>query len=473
MKKLLSRISCGILCAALCIPTLSSCSESDKINKLDEDERGFALWDKIYEQMTAQSCAMNMSGEMSFTVDGMAAIVELDGKLIEMNEESDDYASLTKMDMSMDITYKNKTITNTAKTVEGFMDGKMFTSTEEKSDGETSSYAFWSPISKADYLAHKASDDDMDFDFTIDENSCKKVECERNEEKKWNATYSGFSEDSLEQFGEILDGLDEMFEGKFEHTDVILSVAADEDFIVEGMELEFVFDWAETDEDETEGSLSDGEDVIPVFVVRVLVDELNTATVNSNDVDLSKYQEIEDLRIIDNISDAIDDVKDATSGKIHFSAKATYWGNTNENKATITLKETDGKYGFEIVESDSYSKTVYANGYISSDGHKEKMSVYEAKDYIEQYIDYGEFSIDKVASIKTVREGVYEITVKDPDFSEYADMFTGINKKKSTVKITITLDDGEYDKYVHETVIYPTATDEGVLTVTVTTTFTN
>ena len=101
------------------------------------------------------------------------------------------------------------------------------------------------------------------------------------------------------------------------------------------------------------------------------------------------------------------------------------------------------------------------------------MSVYEAKDYIEQYIDYGEFSIDKVASIKTVREGVYEITVKDPDFSEYADMFTGINKKKSTVKITITLDDGEYDKYVHETVIYPTATDEGVLTVTVTTTFTN
>ena len=46
MKKLLSRISCGILCAALCIPTLSSCSESDKINKLDEDDK-----DKLIDLM--------------------------------------------------------------------------------------------------------------------------------------------------------------------------------------------------------------------------------------------------------------------------------------------------------------------------------------------------------------------------------------------------------------------------------------
>ncbi len=455
MKKFLIIISV-LLCFTLMF-ALFSCKKEDtgKVNEnVKETENETAeetkgeekpveptspkeLWELVDNAMNnVESYEADLSGEAVMYINGYKMVNKGSGFSIKIGNENDnDYYRyfFTKSDVSCDELSYSETSNN----IEAYNQGMTFISTV-KGDSVQS---FCSKMTVEEYI--EFNNDVLSEELDLAE--CTKSEFSKNEDGRWNLSFSGYTKKTIGVFLKDV-GFDEI-RSSVDVIDMKISLTADNEYRIDEIVFELVFDVEETDTS------------IPVFKEVMKYSKYGEAKKILEGIEPSEYIEVDDITVLGKVEDAIDEYADSAEGKFKLDLNQTFKvGSQSEiyNEIdTVSFGKVNGAFIF-TVDSISNGTTVekieYKNGVqtvtAGADSESYSLSEADAKQFVYFLINTASYDKSYVTNIEKLSEGVYKFSVDTPDISAYEESLApmGIVCKSGKQSIVVTFADDKLSK---------------------------
>ncbi|MBQ4113584.1 MAG: hypothetical protein IJD38_12385 [Clostridia bacterium] len=467
MKKLIARLLVlSLLITALALP-LTSCSETARLNRMDEAVRAVAFYE-LFEEKSDQASSVTVEQKISLKLDiGEVAYEQINESTSIYVEEGDEF---TYLEQSVTTVWAGgeKTVTYQD---EGYKDGMMFSRVKE----DTVETRLKSPITREEYEAFRDSQVEDVPDLLVGEGYCETMTCVRGDDGTWTATYEGFTEEGMKPFWHILRGIETAVNAEHTLKDVRMTCTADADLVPQSMIMEFLFD-------EKEGA----DTRVPSIRAESYIKNLNSTTVEEP-YDISNFNEIDDLRMIENFISALHDRETAQSGafKVTTKASASYSGQDNKTTTVqnITFKNHGGVEFTVQYAQDGYDITIsYKNGRMNTTVREEKtgskvdsdsasMTDFEAQTMVCQLMNSENITALDITGGEVLDEerGRYRFVLGDSVKNELNEQYqaiygTRIGTFRGSVMATVV--EGKLMEYTYH--VYNTLMIEGVtMTITV------
>ena len=292
-----------------------------------------------------------------------------------------------------------------------------------------------------------------------DLNDCESSEFRKLDGGGWEYVASGFSSDAINEFAEAFDfGSSSVFDG-FELADMNLTVKCNRNYLVEEMNVEFVF------------SSDDARAELPKVNVNAKYTAFGKDVKKNDSLRGRAFSAVDNIILIDEMLDMMYEREEAEYGEFTLNIVQTL--SVSEGyTGGYTLKETDTvTYG---VESDEFYYDLigtvggtavsmeYRNGMLettqggsSSSGVFTDQTESEAKRFIAGLINSAKFSESAVTAIEVSDAGVYTFTCNNVTDSTYKNVFSGsiAQFESATQTVTFTVKDGKIKSIVSNVLI--------------------
>ena len=455
MKKFWLKLWTMLLALLLALGSLTSCTivKTAQLNSMTEDERADKLFEFVDTQMTeVTSYTQKMKLTLTATVQRKNLEIEASTKTDYLYTRRDGYLEITESEME---THLDGTRQLTQKTMEGYQDGKMFYGIESKEgDKETKNYLY-SEITAEDYQTYKQEKTDLEFDLSWNfAASCKTKSCAKNEDGSWTATYSEFNEEGMKNLGKMFQSLEQLWGDEITLSDVKVTLKTDKKFYPTQMEFTPIF----------EGNKDTDEEDLPTCTVQVDFSNINGLK-DYEKLDLSDYKQVDDLRILDKIEQAVNDFVDLDDATFKLETEQTEkngYSTKNYTESDIgTIKNTDNGFAYDLsIEAANYTITInYKNGNSQTtvkqkgkqdNSYTTQLTDTQAKKQIKSLFTPSSLDRKSITSITSNNNGVYTITFSDADvdLSNIKKQIISKTLDKSST-ITVTFKDGKLVSYVY------------------------
>lgn len=421
MKKLITLMLTAILLSGLVLP-MASCSQSAKLLRMDEDERAVSFYNMITDQADHTT-----SGYMEQTMS-----MKLD--IGTMTYEQVSEAELTYIADDDDLTYleqvKTTILTDGDKMVlyedTGYADGMMFAYYKDGKD-ETK---LKSPVSAEEYDAFMMELNADSTDIRVGEGFSDTMTCVKNEDKTWTATYEDFTDEGMIPFWEMLDGIEYTVTAEHKLVDVRLTYKADEQLYPTEFTIEYIFK-------ETKGATTR----VPEIRLHTEYTGWNN-TVLSEPYDITDFTEVEDIRMIQRFTKALQNRETAKEGHFRVTNETDfrYIGGENTRVETVidvTYKNRNGMTLGVAYEEEGYKYEMdYKNGSMhvvvrdTESGSKvtdehQVMTDADAQSMLSQFMDSESIANVDIVDARLLSEetGAYRYTLGDAMGNPLKDLY--------------------------------------------------
>lgn len=459
MKKLITILLTAILLTGLVLP-LASCSDASRLNRMDEAERAVAFF-ALVEANGSKASSLSVKQKLYLKMDIGDVAYE------QLNEATSTYVDengkISMLEQAVTTVWAggDKTVTYTD---EGYMDGMMFTYNKEgKAESKLKSAITWE-----EYEAFRNHQNQEIPPIQVGEGFCTTMTCKQAEDGTWTATYEGFTEEGMKYFLYITKSVELALNAEHTLKDVRLTYTADKKLNPVSQKMEFIFE-------EKAGA----DTRVPVITAEMEIKGLNN-TVFSEKYDISDFTEVEDLRMVENFTSALNDrqTDDAGAFRVTTEAEASYAGQKNQTvtKQNVTFQNTNGYEFILDYTQEGYDVTIsYRNGSMTTvvreektgqkvDSATDEMSDFEAQAMVQQLMNSESISaLDIIdAKLRDEEKGIYRFTLGDavknnlneqyePAYGSKIDTFTGY--------IDATVVDGKLMAYTYH--VYTTLKIDG------------
>ena len=471
MKRLLT-VLCLVMCLAVMV-CLASCqgdvNEPDETKadetKTQETEAETTVEDKKPEPATAMELwelvDKKMESANSYECDGtLDMIFYMNGFKFESkatavqvmigDEEKEDYYSyeFTKSEMSCDELSMKQTIN----AIQAYNEGYAFYS--KLTDGNGNS--FCSKMTPVEFEEHFSSSVSEDFEY----GDCTKAEYKKNDDGTWTLSFSGYTKKAVGVFLKDI-GMEDGELGA-DILDMNITMTANSDFYAIEIILEFVFDVEETDT------------AIPVLKQVQKYNNFDAATKITDTIKKDEYTEVADLRVIQNVEDALNDFAAAAEGSFTLDVKQEMKDSADSvvinEKDTVSFGKKNGGYFYvaDCILSGQNVSITYKSGVqtitIGEETQNLPQTEEEAKDYVAGVLNSAAYSVDLISGMEKVKDGVYKLAVSEPDTEKYEAYLAnyGITLKSATQEIVVTFDGDTLKSMESEVKILAEYTENGV-----------
>lgn len=418
MKKLLGLFS--VLLSVLLILTLVSCKKGEENEETEEKfvpETAIELWEKIDETMSGTSrWEEKNAADISLNMQGYRIEMSMEGFAIRYNTEDEVYAyryAKTQVECA------ELSVDETTEAIEAYYNGKAYIS--NISDGKTQKLC--SEMTAEKFFETSDTLDDIDM------TDCTKAEFSTEDDGSYKLNFSGYTKKTVSSFLDELGLVD--IEDYNEIVDMEISLTADEDFRVDEMELSLVF--------ESEDALN-----IPVFSMTIEYSKYGEAEPNYEEIKTEEYTEVDDISVLDDVTDGLLEIEDAVNGKFTVQIEQRYsiagQKNTYTEKDTVSYGVQNGAFYLDLISKQDGStfKITCKNGVftIEQDGESQSgnISDREAKSYVTGLLNVINFDGKLVTDIVKTGEGIYKFNLGDGNLAEYESTLDSVEGKIDSMK---------------------------------------
>ena len=430
MKKLISAllITALVLSSMLALASCKKDSPSEEPFVLTEEN----FWQATGEKGESQKAQeMSLSLKMVMYVSGSKFEITSNGHMIEDLRDANDPYHFTKT--TVRTTCNSLSVDETSVTIEAYNDGKFFKYSET---GDIKN-ALYSEEAYSDFLDYNTDNASVDEDPDV--TNCVNKAFISNEDGTYTFKTSGYTKKTISVFEKLLSfdelGLDS------EITDAELEVTADSQAHIKSGKINFVFD--------EKGSET------PSLTLEFTAKSPDEITRVTDDIDPSKYTKTDNLLLIYGIETMLNKNVNSDEGSFTYTSVQSARVGTSTSKSTevdtVKFSTKDGKYTYTIdVDYDGEVFTVtYENGSQSvisgKDVSSEPQTEEEARQLIKTYASGIYYYPDRISEVKKTSDGVYELTVSNPEKSDFESLYAGMGGKLTECKqvITVTVKDGK------------------------------
>jgi len=343
------------------------------------------LWRRINASMDAlDSYEVDISMEMSFSVNGVKVEGTANGRGIEAGRGKEDYYYY----QIVRTTLKSNRFDSDKKlySLQAYHDGMAFIS----NTGEGMEQKLCSPMEAQAYIEYVGNQASGIGGFHI----CENAEYAKLENGDWLLTFSGYPEETVEKVAELY-GIEGDTLGA-EMTDMKVSISAGEDFLVKNLTIDFVF------EDKKAG---------PVISLSSDYSRYNEAKRYTDTLDVEDYVQIEDLRLLNDIEDMLEEIQESEKATFTFESTQTTEGKeTYREIDTVTFENREDGFYYNIdadIKGEKY-EMIYEKGTLTVKSEtktpeRKAQTEKEAKAFIADLINFAGY--DKTYVTKVVRAG--------------------------------------------------------------------
>lgn len=379
-----------ILLAVVLLFSMSACQELPK-EELYAPANALSLWEKIDQTMNSmESMELKSSVEAIFFTKGYE--YKLNGNSYMLSTREAHY-----MEGDSVLTCEGRSYEQASHMVEAYYNGKMYTAVD---DG-TYDQKLCSVMTHEEYDEIQTSSLTEDIDIL----DCTSTEFSKREGEGWELRLSGYTKKTIDQLLKSLSLTEDML--GIPVTDMTVSLTADADFRVQKLEIAFSF----TVEDEA---------VMPHFLVTAEYSGFNSAVFDTSKLNAEEYTEVDDVRILQTLNEAMRARMDAVNGKFTLDIKNTYeiQGQTNSAQESdiVTYGRKNGAYCYAISAwMDNQSFVIsYQNGEqsvtVGDQTNTATQTEEDAKFFIDSLINSVKYDSNAITDIQKVEEEVYLLT---------------------------------------------------------------
>lgn len=448
MNKLIIRILvAAILLTALAIP-MTSCSQTKKLLRMDEPERAEYFYRATDSKMTyAQSGSFDQTMTMQANMSGVS-YKQTTEATVTFIAEQDDFIYLEQSKTTVDAGGQGTIIYSDS----GYIDGMMFSYNREGKDEAK----LKSAITPEEYNQFLAKQNEDQPQIQVGKGYSETMTCVQNEDGTWTATYEGFTEEGMKPFLYMLKGVDYMVTADHSIADARLTLNADADLYPTSMKIEFVFE-----------KNASSSAPLPVVTMENVYHGWNN-TVLSEPYDLSKFTEIDDLRVVEDFSQSLFERSTAPSGsftvKVVTKANGGGYSDTTTDKQKVTFSSDGGyrftyeyeeegyEYKLSYTDGDLYVK-VYDEGGKKVHSESSDMTEAEAKATVSQLMDPEQVSDVDIVDVETLdaEKGIYRFTLGDAFKNAYDEDYemSGLDMTHFMGYFDATIVDGVLMEYTY------------------------
>ena len=423
---------------------LSACRNPEQEKYVPES--AVALWEKVDATMTTME-----SMEVKSTVNAIFYNGGYEFKLV-----GDAYIFASKETHYTE----NKTILSceeisleqTTSMLEAYYDGKMYHAVNDGTYDQKLCSA----------MTHEEYDQIQTGSLTDELNlaDCTRADFLQNEDGTWNLEFSGYTKKTIDTMLESTSMTPDMLGAPI--ADMQISLNADADYRVRKMVISFVF----TVED---------EEATPTFSVIAEYSNYNTAVFDATKLKTEEFAQVDDVRILESLQNALIERQNAASGKFTLDLKSTY----QMQKQTSASQETDvvtygrknGAYYYNIaaqVDGQGFD-ILYQNGEqaVTTDGKTTtaSQSEVEAKLFIDSLINTAKYNSSAITGIQKLDEEVYLLLGEQKNLEQTMGL-TGIEVTSAKQECKVTFESNKLMKIENKLVIEGTYSADTV-TITV------
>ena len=474
MKNKFVRVVSLVVCIAVifgCAAALGSCNflekvpSADDILELDSEQRAYELFAYADRMMSkADSYTARMLYNMSLTVGDYEIVAEGVEESIVSGMRSEAFSEYSEGTSKVSISSDTSAVSE-MQTVMGYKDGMYF----RKYVTDSKLQALCSEMTRTEYNDHKKYLGGIEFDFSDD--SCVTTTCTYNEDGTWVATYTDFFEEELTQYEKLTEELALLFPEGVKLADIAVEVKVDELFYVESVSVDYVYT---------------GKGVeLPSFNITVNYSDYNDT--EAADVDLDEYTEVDDIRVIDKIDDALKAVTDKTnvSFTTQYNQKITVAGESDiikqkfegtfENGAGFSFDVTfTADDGSQLIITYSGGKQIVYEVVVdeeTGDVLHNELAVYdsydaEAKSFIDDICDIDLFNSIDICDVEQKNSSkTYILTVDYPDTESYDYILEYAEAEEwavSTATYTVELEGGKIKTFTYDLTLNTAYDDSGI-----------
>ena len=358
------------------------------------------LWNKIDETMNGvESMEVIGSVQASFYSGGYLHTIQRDSYALATKETH--YAQSNST-----LACEELSLEQTTQIVEAYYNGKMYTAIH---DG-VYNQKLCSNLSHEQYdqIQMETPTDEIDI---LD---CTNAEFTREADDSWKLQFSGYTKKAIDKMIET-SGIGEDVLGA-PVVDMDVSLSADANFRVQQMVISFSF-------------ATKTGDTQPQLTITAVYSGYQAAVFDETKLKPEEYTQVEDVRILNAVKEAIAQRQNATAGKFTLSINNSYEtkGQTSSSVETdsVTYGRKNGAYYYSItslVDGKAF-EILYQNEEqsVTTDGqsHTAAQSEEEAKLFIDGLINTAKFTSNSVTDIRKLEEGTYVLTSSSLDASGY------------------------------------------------------
>lgn len=419
-----------LLCfVALLVVSITACREEEAPSF--QPENAVVLWEKIDATMHELK-SMKMSGTTNVVYYYMGYRFEMSSTVHGLSGEDVHY-----LDSNATIVCDELSSEQSMHMVEAYYDGKMYSA---MNDG-VYDQKFCSVMTMEEYL--EASKEVLSVD-EIGLTNCTDMAFS-NEDDSWNLIFSGYTKKTIDQVLDSLQLMDDMLGAPI--ADMQVKLVADAQFRVKRMEISFVFS----------GSGSEDE-ALPEFSTVTEYSAFNEAVFDPAELKPDSYTEVDDVRILDDISEGMRAKQDASSEQFTLDIITTYDMQGDKSvyheKDVVEYGRKNGAYYYFIKADMEGQEFViqYQNGEqkVVADGQTQSVSQGEdeAKAFIDSLIDSARYNGGAVSAIEKKENGEYILTIEKMDVAAYAPALeaSGIQLESGSQQIVVAFSGDELVK---------------------------
>ncbi len=455
MKKLITTVLIAALLLVTLPLSLTGCSQTDKLLRLDEDERAQQFFHLLHNY-SDYSTSYYMERTMSVEIDiGSNPYEQVTETTVTFVAKEDDLAHLEQI--------KTTVWTDNGKNVlyedNGYADGMMFSCYKE---GKNES-GLKSPITAESYKIFLVELTADQTEIQVGNGYTNTMTCVQNQDKTWTATYEKFTEEGMVPFLEMLDGMQHTVTNDHELMDVRLTCEADMDFYITSMNVEYLFE---------ENPKADTR-VPEISIVSEYKKCDNTNHAESYDI--SDFNEVEDVCLIRRFDDALARRIRADCGTYTYALQQTTVADgvtTGRDFVTnICFDTVEGRFSLDMMsEGTSWDNEAFSNQSIYRDGvllEEEKniqtgeicsqkespMTDSEARAILASLLTISESDAYDIIRIEVLNEaeGKYRLHFGDQMRSSYAEVYANSGGELTVFEfyVDIILHGNVLDEYMH------------------------
>lgn len=440
------RLPCFILIAVMIMSLLTSCSPSAALMKLEEGERADLLFD-ITNSVYTDSYLVRLESKISGILERMKMELRITGDSYFIGMNSEDPIIHFETNAETEVFLSASSSTSRMRMRSGYRDGKMYIQ-------NATSSSLYSRITAEEYLAHLSEDTSADNEaLALAHKSAATKSCIRKEDGNWLATFSGFPEESLSL----------LISNYFNSSVLMLDKAS-----IIGMTVE-VEATKRLELIEIRYTLHFDGNASAETTLKILeADEKSLPK-----IDLYKFREVSDLRVIDIIRNKFSDKLNSASGQIGMIdiVIINQYGDSDHTRVESDISYSSGEEGFTFNYSygnpavpDTIAELNYKDGkLISGSGTvmDSSMNELEARSYILSLVDSGDL-INALISDFEIDEkdpNKYIFHIDSPSITRYYTKLGNFpfESIKSSAILSVTLKDdavAEYTYYLKITAEY-------------------
>jgi len=466
MKHRVFKSVCILLLVSVSVCALSSCSLLLKMDHLLLDPATRSFVEASLNMADVSSYSTETTLSFSGQVMGSELEADLRSTTLYYDQFGDEFIQHTETQSSVKVDGISQ---GTIVSYNGFRDGKMYTAYKESGQYRQKLY---SAISKEDFLSHE---EEMSLrtqsTYTFLDTQTKGF-VEQNDGSTV-ATFTDFRQEVIDDLMLLTGGIEELFYGEYRATALTVTFKATPDALPAS--LTYVFTCAKT-----ELSTSPNADA-PIITMTTVFKDLNTLE-TPEEFSLSSFTQVQDLRILDHLSYALDDRIEATEGAYRLELNQTVitddltqeYHEVDEGRfSTVNGRPT---FHIEADADGTQIECTYSNGVQTTVMRDENgtetttanITDAEARMFIAQQLNPGQLATYYVTKMETVdsNAGIYRLTVANPDLTSLENILaTATRPAETTCTYTATYRNGVLTECFYELSVQAQTSRYGAVTV--------